>query len=259
MTKNLYPPATVLSVVSHGQGDLVAQLLRDIDDSWDVRNLSVVLTVNVPESLPFDESAFGFPVLVVRNDKPKGFGANHNAAFELSYGALFCVLNPDIRARRDPLPALRQRLADRNRLALVAPKILSPDGEPEDSARRALTPGRILRRTLLRRREDVYTPPVDERLHPDWVAGMFMLLRARDFAAVGGFNERYFMYCEDADLCVRLWFIGRGVECVPECTVVHDAQRASHSSVKHLYWHVTSLLRFFLTFRSTFRKLYYAG
>lgn len=256
MTEHDNSPTTVVSVVSHGQGDLVAQLLQDIDRHWDTRHLSVIVTVNVPERLPFDEKRFRFPVLIVRNSRPRGFGANHNRAFKLSCADLFCVLNPDIRATHDPLPALQRALLSRRRLGLVAPKIFNPEGTVEDSARRVLTPGRILRRVLLRRREPEYPIAAPRPLHPDWVAGMFMLVRSRAFAEVGGFDERYFMYCEDADLCVRLWHRGLGVELVPAGRVVHAARRASHASLKHLYWHFTSLLRFFLT---TGRRAGYVG
>lgn len=247
MAQGSHQPTTVISVVSHRQGDLVRQLFLDMDRHWDTRRVSVILTVNVPETLPFEASQFSFPVLVVRNNQPQGFGANHNQAFQTSCADLFCVLNPDIRAHRDPLPALRQTLLNRDRLALVAPKIHGPEGGVEDSARRLLTPGRILRRVVLRQRESEYAIGDAAYLHPDWVAGMFMLVNARAFAEVGGFDERYFMYCEDADLCMRLWQSRQGVELLPAGHVVHDAARTSHSNLKHLYWHISSLLRFFFT------------
>ena len=252
-------PTIVISVVSHQQGSLVAKLLSDIDTYWDTQNISLILTVNVPEDLPFSEADFSFPILTVRNEQPKGFGANHNSAFKLSHGELFCVINPDIRARRDPLPGLCRTLARRTRLSLVAPRIQSPDGHVEDSARRVITPRRILQRALGRGRATEYAMDDQEPLHPDWVAGMFMLVHSQAFARVGGFNERYFMYCEDADLCVRLWFTGRGVAVDADSEVVHAARRASHSSIKHLYWHVSSLLRFFITFRAMQRKLRHAA
>lgn len=241
-------PTTVVSVVSHGQGPLVERLLCDIERHWDTSRLSLVLTLNVPETLGFDTGDFSFPILVVRNRRPKGFGANHNAAFGCSCGELFCVLNPDIRCADDPLPALRSALLAQGHIGLVAPAIVNPDGVLEDSARRCLTPGRLLRRHLRRERACDYAIE-SEPLEPDWVAGMFMLVRSPVFAQVGGFDERYFMYCEDADLCRRLWQQGIGVTLVPASRVVHEGQRASRSDLRHLAWHVSSLLRFFLTAR----------
>ncbi len=77
----------------------------------------------------------------------------------------------------------------------------------------------------------------------DWLAGMFLLLRREAFAAVGGFDERFHMYCEDADLCLRLQLAGWRVRLVEDVAVVHAAQRASRRSWQHLRWHLTSLLR----------------
>ena len=66
----------------------------------------VILTLNIPETLPFDTVRAGFPITLVRNEVPKGFGANHNTAFKAAAGDYFCILNPDIRLHEDPFPAL---------------------------------------------------------------------------------------------------------------------------------------------------------
>ena len=87
----------VVSVVSHGHGQLVANLLQDIQSLCDHSTLLVIVTVNIPEQLPLAPDRFPFPVVIVRNDAPKGYGANHNMAFEVMQGDAFCVLNPDIR------------------------------------------------------------------------------------------------------------------------------------------------------------------
>jgi GT2 family glycosyltransferase len=72
---------------------------------------------------------------------------------------------------------------------------------------------------------------------------MFLLARSKAFAAVGGFDERFFMYCEDADLSIRLQLAGWRVRQIPDASVVHAAQRASRGSTRHVLWHVSSLSR----------------
>ncbi|TFH30611.1 MAG: glycosyltransferase family 2 protein, partial [Deltaproteobacteria bacterium] len=69
-----------VSVVSHGQAKLAASLLEDLDRHCDSGSLEVILTVNIPEPLPFRESDYRYPLTVIGNPRPKGFGANHNAA-----------------------------------------------------------------------------------------------------------------------------------------------------------------------------------
>ena len=78
----------------------------------------------------------------------------------------------------------------------------------------------------------------------DWVAGMFVVFRRSAFEAVGGFDERYFMYMEDADICRRLRAVGYEVIVDKATIAVHDARRASRANLQHLRWHLRSALRF---------------
>jgi len=86
----------------------------------------------------------------------------------------------------------------------------------------------------------------DDVLFPDWVAGMFMLFRSESFKGVGGFDQRYFMYCEDADICRGMWNIGYQVMGSLDANVIHRAQRASHRNLRHLVWHLKSLFKYFI-------------
>jgi GT2 family glycosyltransferase len=235
------PALITLSVVSHGQGSLVRNFLADLRQGVDVP-FEVIVTLNIPEDEVFISEFSDLPLKILRNPAPKGFGANHNAAYRDAKGDVFAIVNPDIRARPLKLTCLLQDLAQES-VGACAPLVLSAQGRVEDSARRFPTPSRLLRRALLRRRELDYrwnTDPIDV----DWVAGMFVLFRREAFDAVSGFDERYFMYLEDADICRRLHACGWRVRLDPRSAVVHDAQRASHREWKHLRWHVTSMARF---------------
>lgn len=232
------------SIVSHGQGPLIASLLDDLyrHELIDPDRDEVILTLNAPEDESFVEAARGLPLTVLRNAQRRGFGANHNAAFAVSQADVFLVVNPDIRLPRfDPTPMFDA--LGRADVGLWAPRVLSPEGNTEDSARRFPTVARLGRRVLLRQRAADYG--VSERpVVVDWVAGMFMALRRQTYAEVGGFDERYFMYMEDADLCRRVGRSGRRVLYDPQTSVVHDARRASRRSVQHLRWHLRSAIRF---------------
>jgi GT2 family glycosyltransferase len=237
-------PRVSVSVVSHGQGALVRALLDDL--AAHVKTpVEVLLTLNVPETLPFDTRGFPFPVRLRNNAQPKGFGANHNAAFGDSHGQFFCVLNPDIRLGEDPFPALLACLEEPH-AGLAAPVIRNSTGALEDSARRFPTPWFILKKALTGASGADYRF-MREPIHPDWVAGMFMIFPREVFAALQGFDERYFLYYEDVDLCARLALAGRRVVLCPAASAVHEARRQSRSSVRYLRWHLASMLRFFLS------------
>jgi len=235
------PPRVSISVVSHGQAGMVGNLLADIAEHV-LTPIEVVLTLNVPETLPFDPARFAFPLRIVENATSRGFAVNQNAAFRLGQGRFFCVLNPDIRFDRDPFPGLLECLRDPT-IGVAAPLIRDPAGSIEDSARRFPTPWTILRKALVGAGVE-YASGADV-IYPDWVAGMFMLFPHDVFEEIGGFDERYFLYYEDVDLCARLAISGRRVAVCPKASAVHAARRQSRRSARYLCWHLSSMMRYF--------------
>jgi len=231
-----------LSIVSHGHGEMVGQLLDDIAANSTLAGIRVVLTLNVPEpELPMDR----WPQLdldVRINAKPQGFGANHNRAFVNCSTPFFAVLNPDLRLPQDPFPGLLACMDSDFQLALVAPRIVDPQGTLEDSVRENLSLPSLLRR-YLGSADKVQSGQRARNSGFFWVAGMFMLVRCADFAAVGGFDERFHLYCEDYDLCARLVLSGRRISVADEVFAIHDARRDSRRSGRHLRWHIVSLIR----------------
>jgi len=236
-------PLVFISIVSHTQMHLVRPLLHDLNELHVHTPVQVLLTLNVPEPLPFTDDEFGFALHVLHNPEPQGFGANHNRAFSWAQGDFFCILNPDIRIKQNPFPALLDTCSSSS-AGVVAPAIHNSSGQLEDSARKFPTPLRIAHRVLTRRRSRDYAP-TQTAFHPDWVGGMFMLLPASVYRQLGGFDDRYFLYYEDVDLCARARLAGLDVVQLPLPGVVHDAQRTSHRDAKYLRWHLGSMLRFF--------------
>src|SRR5262245_59807267 len=174
-----------VSVVSHAQRDLVQNLLADLARLGRA-GLDVIVTLNVVEEPPAVPP--GLAVEVARNAARKGFGANHNAAFRRATGAIFCVLNPDIRLSADPFGALVAELAD-TRVGVAAPLVVDAGDAPEDGAGRfqsARSSAPKVRHLAPRLDYTVAT----EAFSPDWVAGMLLAFRREVFAAVSGFGER---------------------------------------------------------------------
>lgn len=226
-----------VSIVSHGHGAMVWPLVEQLQKLPSVTK--IIVTLNIPESLPGQ-----IPVCVelIHNRIPLGFGANHNQAVTRCYSDFFCVLNPDIELIGDPFPALLSVLETPN-AGIVGPQVINSQGGEEDSLREFPSPVRMLRRYLVPKRQ----PRFQKRAtltYPEWIAGMFMLFRVEDYRRLGGFDQDYFMYCEDADICTRTWMLGKQVAVETSVSVVHNAQRASRRSLRHLVWHVTSLLRY---------------
>jgi len=227
-----HKPVTV-SIVSHGQLALIRPLLEQLDQFSAGLVDKVVLTVNVAEpDHPLAGLQVRYPIERIDNAAPKGFGANHNQAFARCATEWFLVLNPDIRFDGDVLAPLMAQAGPQ--AGLLTPRILEPGKTTPEQHRRIITPLEI----LTRRKPGYPIPAV-----PDWIPGLFMLFRSNAYAQVKGFDERFFMYGEDFDICARTQLAGWQLQVGEDLLARHDAQRASHGSRRHLWWHVSSLLR----------------
>lgn len=221
MPMTLPSPASItVSIVSHGQLDLVRPLLEELDRFSRGMVAKVVLTLNIPEADALAGLHWGFEVERIENPAPMGFGANHNQAFGRCATPWFLVLNPDIRFDRDVLqPLVAQARPDSG---LLTPRILEP-GKPEPEQHRALiTPHEI----LVRRRPGYVRPAV-----PHWIPGLFMLFRSDAYREIGGFDERFFMYGEDSEWCARLRRMGHRILYAPSSGVVYHVGAASSDLV----------------------------
>jgi N-acetylglucosaminyl-diphospho-decaprenol L-rhamnosyltransferase len=234
--------AIVVSVVSHGHGRMIEQLLRDIAAHCVAESLHIELTLNVNERLSIDPGTLPFSISLHWNVQPQGFAANHNAAFRRTQGDYFCVMNPDVRLRADPFPVLVSRVDQE--IGLVAPQVVNSAGMIQNSARAFPTPWTILAKAMRREERIAYDVSRNDA-HPDWVAGICMLIPWHVYQRIGGFDERYRLYYEDVDLCARLRLCGYGILVVPEAVIIHDGAYSSHRRLKYLVWHLRSMLRFF--------------
>jgi N-acetylglucosaminyl-diphospho-decaprenol L-rhamnosyltransferase len=197
---------------------------------------------------------------VVANDRNAGFGAAVNQAVRTTRAPLLWLLNPDCEVQPGAFAALTATLDRHPECAIAAPQLLNADGTVQASARGepSAWTGLFGRNTLLTRffpssgvaRRNL--PAADlvasgaESAPVDWVMGASMLVRREPFDLVGGFDERYFLYWEDADLCRRLRERGWTTRYVPPARVIHaggasaktrsrEATRAFHQSA-YLYY-----------------------
>jgi N-acetylglucosaminyl-diphospho-decaprenol L-rhamnosyltransferase len=230
-----------MSIVSHGQNAMANLLLQDIAIRCADR-VTVIVTLNKDDPLELETRRLCYPVRVIQNAKPKGFGANHNAAFSVCSTEFFCVANPDVRLNVDPFPPLLET-ASREKTGVVGPLVRSPRGDVEDSARRYPTPLSLFCKVFRRKHGPDYavtTMPIEV----DWVAGMFMVFRREAYDRVGGFDESFFLYYEDVDICRRLRRASMEIFFDPRSEVCHHAQRASRRHLRMALHHVASVVRF---------------
>ncbi len=244
-----------LSIVSHGQASLVNTLLSDLGKLECANSFQVTIIKNIPENSSSLNFPLSFPISIIENKQPKGFSANHNFAFRNApfpdQRKYFIVLNPDLRISNDIFTPLTKILNNETKIGVIAPLVKNPAGFLEDSVRKIPTPKRLFER-LFGNIGNYDLDSLSAFSEPDWVAGMFLAFRPETFELVGGFNEKYFLYCEDVDICCRLWLSGFSVRVDFTHSIVHDARRESRRNIKYMCWHLLSLGRFFLS--NVYRK-----
>jgi N-acetylglucosaminyl-diphospho-decaprenol L-rhamnosyltransferase len=232
-----------LSIVSHGDVNKLHHLLNSIQYHEESLSLEIILTDNLGNDLPgFDASAWeSFTTL--RNKEPLGFAHNHNQAFQIARGKYFCILNPDIIFTEPIFSALIEHL-EKNP-AIISPLIVDEKNTLQDSFRKFPTPLAILKRKLPAYSFSPLAPDITGIIHPDWIAGMFMLMRSENYKKLEGFDERYHLYFEDVDLCARARYLGLLPLVDTNLHIQHDAQRSSRKNFRYLLWHIQSAVRFF--------------
>ncbi|MEG0973142.1 MAG: glycosyltransferase [Comamonas sp.] len=232
LTNSLSLPI-VLSVVSHGHGEMVQRLLYALAKLGNQGVARVVLTLNYPEPEPVPPLG-GWPFLLqVRHNKvPQGFSVNHNDALKDAPEAYVCIINPDVQLCDDGLFSALVLTVQQAGVGLAYPTQIDEAGRVQDSEREVPTPWSLLRRYTMGRKET----------RAEWVNGAMWLLPNTTWRSVGGLDPSYFMYGEDVDFCLRLrlagWMLARST-----AVVVHAGQRASHRRLRHALWHIRSLLR----------------
>ena len=183
-------------------------------------------------------------VTLLRNAENVGFAKGVNQALASTSALLALLLNPDCRLGPDSLNPLESELREHPECAIAGPRILNDDGTVQGSARGDpdLLTGLFGRTTLLTRllpgtrlakrnvRLDIQQMKSGVSVDVDWVSGACMLARRRALEAVGGFDEGYFLYWEDADLCRRLRDAGHSIRYVSAATVVHAVGRSSRTA-----------------------------
>jgi GT2 family glycosyltransferase len=185
---------------------------------------------------------FAPQVRLVRNIDNVGFARGMNQGLAATTAPRVLIMNPDCHLMSGALAAMGAELDRSPGCALAGPRILDPDGSLQGSARGDpdMLTGLFGRSTLLRRmfpalavaRRNVVgevSQLVGAGVTVDWLSGACMLARRDALESVGGFDERYFLYWEDADLCRRLRARGYHIRYVPGATAVHTVGHSSRS------------------------------
>lgn len=191
-----------------------------------------------------------FPVVKVsRNNANVGFTRANNQGIATASGRYLLLLNPDAELAPGSLKSLLEYAEAHPKVGVIGPKLVFPDGTVQSSRRRfpSLLTG-CLESTVLQR----YLPDHPSLRHyyvldgsdedtqeVDWVVGACMLVRRDAVECVGAFDERFFMYSEELDLCYRIKRAGWKVIYLAQAQVIHHEAKSSEQNLvnRNIHFH----------------------
>lgn len=196
-------------------------------------------------------------VNLVETGENLGFGKAHNLALYNNLGKYHAVINPDIIIDSDILASLVDVLEQNPDIAMITPKILNSDGTVQNLQKREVKAkylflGRFAKfGGIFKKMRDEYTSfSLDSNgfAEIEFCTGCFFVIRSEVFSRLGGFDERFFMYLEDADLSKRVKEFGKIVY-YPAVSVIHLWERESAKKLKYLLIHFMSYFKYLLKWR----------
>lgn len=220
-------------IVNYNVKEFVANLLQSLQVSADRLTVEYFVVDNASSdgSVPYLKRRFP-EVTYIANETNLGFGKANNQAIRQAKGRYTLLINPDTLVREDTLGALFTHMQQHPETAAAGCKLLNADGTFAPESRRAVpTPLSALWKILGLARLFPDSPrfsayymggaPEDEPGRVPVLSGAFMFFRTEVLKAVQGFDEQFFMYGEDIDLCYRVRQLGWEIDYVPRTSTIH--------------------------------------
>ena len=253
------PDVTVV-VVNYNGGDDLTRCVRSAFDAAGDAAVEVVVVDNASRDGSVERALDACPqILVIRNETNRGFPSAANVGLRAAGSPFVFLLNPDATIAGGTLGGFLKVAADHPRAGAIGCLTKNPDGTVYPSARKVPSIAEAVGHAFLgpfvpgNRWSSAYTMAGWDRRSErqvEWVSGSSMLLRRAALDAVGVFDERYFMYVEDVDLCTRFRRAGWEVWFSPEMEVEHVVGSVTKGSKRMTLEHSKSLYRYYVKFGS---------
>lgn len=226
-------------VITYKTTDVLINCLQSIAKHNDSNTYNIYIVNNFP-SETIEKQVKGIPrTHVISNHTNLGFARAVNRALAFSSAPFVCILNPDAIIHENAIQVCLEYLESHPDVGIVGPKVYNEDGTVQGSARffptlltalfgRSSWLTRVFPNNPISKKNivsigDAEAQPVDV----DWVSGACMVVRRAAVRAIGGMDERFFMYWEDADWCRRMHLAGWRVVYVAKASVSHACGKSS--------------------------------
>ena len=245
-----------ISLISHNSKKDLELLLPSLFLALSDITAEILLIDNCSDDSTLEFIKRNYPEIFVRKNKSRlGYGANHNQNLAIAKGQYIVLMNADMILTPESLFILLKFMDHNSDIGIATPKVLNEDGTLQYLNKRYPTlVDLFLRRflpvqlkCLFEKRLEYYEMRdvgYDSIIDVPFVSGAFMFSRTDLIKAISGFDERFFMYFEDVDLCRRVQKTHRTVY-YPDAVVTHRWDRAAHKKLKWTIIFMNSAFHYF--------------
>ena len=189
----------------------------------------------------------------IYSNKNIGFGKGHNSILHklTSENKYHLILNPDVRFHPEILEKLVLKMESNESFSMIAPRVLNSNNELLYTARRYPSLFELIFRFLgifkkFTIRGEYKNQNHKKSFSPDFVQGSFMLFKTEDLLRLEGFDERYFMYMEDVDICRKIDLSGKRKLYFPATEIIHTHRKGSSKEFRLFFIHISSIIKYFI-------------
>ncbi len=219
-------------IVSYNVRSYLAHAIDAILKS-DYKKLEIIVVDNNSYDGTREYLEDNFPSInIISNDENVGFGKAVNQGSNLATGEYYLILNPDTIIEEETISVLVKYLMENEEVGMVGPKILNADGSLQLACKRSFPTVRVALPKILGldrlfptskwagKYNLTYLDP--DKNHPvESISGSCMLLSSETYKILNGFDEQFFMFGEDLDLCARVWESGQKVHYTSDTKIIH--------------------------------------
>ena len=160
------------------------------------------------------------------------------------------ILNPDVEFDAHVISKMIKEIAKYENVVMIAPKVIFPNGEFQYTCRKYPNPlEMVLRRINIfkkySQKREYRDSDLAKPFYPDFIHGCFMLFKTEDLVNIDGFDERYFLYMEDVDICRKIDEIGKKKLYYPNVQITHILKRESSKNIRLFFTHLNSSIKYF--------------
>jgi GT2 family glycosyltransferase len=189
----------------------------------------------------------------VFSERNIGFGSGHNSILDklTKESEYHLILNPDVVFHPKILHKLTEELKKHKDVSMIAPKVVYQDNSLQYTARKYPSVLELGCRFLgifknYTIKKEYKNQDLEKAFFPEFIHGNFMLFKTEDLLALNGFDNRYFLYMEDVDICKKIDQSGKSKLYYPEVEIIHAFKKGSSKNLKLFFIHISSIVKYFM-------------